>query len=146
MGSRFRPDTLGGLFKALFVASIVSFFLSVMGLMVYLLWLPEANPTVTLADPPVAAAAGSWIGIPVSLFCYGSWSAWQLRGLPRDPDQLTSKNPVKMLAYMIAVFVANKDDLDAYDRRLRTTTWAFVGVVIWGVFTAAMLFGEPRAA
>lgn len=123
--------------------SVASFFLSLIGLVLYLATAPEENPTATLADPPVAAAAGSWIAIPITVTGYGIWSAWQLRTLPRDTDRPTALNPVKLLAYAIAVFVANKDDLNAYDRRLRSTVWAFVGVVIWGPFTAGMLVGSP---
>lgn len=138
--ARLRPDTLGEAFGLLFAASLVSLYLSLLGVAVYGLVFGE------LADLPLVVAAGSWVGIVVSLFGYGIWSAWQLRGLPRDLDRPTPWNSLKMLAYVIAVFIANNDDLDAYDRRLRTTVWAFFGVFVWLLFTVGVLYGSPRGS
>ena len=144
--SRLRPETPGQVFRALFVGSIGSFFLSLIALVAYLLAVPEENPTVTIADPPVAAAVGSWVGIAISLLGYGMWSAWQLRTLSSDSDRPISWNPLKMLAYVIAVFIANNEDIDSYDRRVRWTVWAFFGVFVWFLFTAGMLHGSPRGS
>lgn len=115
--ARLRPDTLGETFGGLFYASVAAFFLSLMGLVLYLAYLPEENPTIPATAPPVIALVASWFSILISVICYGIWSAWQLRTL--SPDR------------------------DAYDRRQRRTAWAVAGVLIWLLFTAGMLFGSP---
>ena len=135
--SRLRPDTLGEAFGLLFAVSFGSFYLSLLGVAVFGLVSGE------LAILPLIVAAGSWVGVVVSLFGYGSWSAWQLRGLPRDPDRPTPWNPLKMLAYVIAVFIGNNDDLDAYDRRLRWTLWAFLLGVFVLLIPVEIVHGGP---
>lgn len=141
--ARFRPETPGQAFGALFALSIGSLYLSLVGFVVYALMVAEENTTYTLADPPVAGLAGSWVGIVVSLLSYSIWSGWQLRKLPEDSDRPTVRNPVKLVAYVVLLFIANTDDLDAYDRRLRRTTVTFVLGVIALLAPLATQVGSP---
>ncbi|WP_132060125.1 hypothetical protein [Halorussus amylolyticus] len=115
------PETLGEAFGALFAASVGFLFLSLTGFMIYVMLVPGASLAIG-----VAALAVSWVGIAVSLSGYSVWSARQLRQLPRDSDQPTVRTPVRLLAHVIPLLVADPDGLNAYDSRLRRTTVAFL--------------------
>ncbi len=118
------PDTLGEAFGVLFAGSIGFLFLSVIGFGTYLMLVPEASGMLGIAVITV-----SWVGITVSLFGYSVWSAWQLRQLPRA-DQPTARSPMGILAHVTELVIADPDDLDAYDRRLRLTAITLILAMI----------------
>lgn len=120
-----RPDTLGEAFGTLLAVSVGFLYLTLIGFVSYLVLVPDASGTVGLL-----ALAASWVGITVSLCGYSVWSAWQLRRLPRDSGQPTFRTPVKLLAHALTLLVAGRDDVSAYDERLRRTTVVFLLAII----------------
>jgi len=102
--ARFRPDDIGRTLGKATAVSVVSFFLSAIGLVLYAGALPEEDPTIGTFAPPVIALAASWAGLWISLFGYGVWSVWQLRkrSTDRETDRMRRKRAV--LAFVLGTF------------------------------------------
>lgn len=84
--------------------SVVSFFFSVIGLVLYAGALPEEDPTIGTFAPPVIALAASWVGLCLSLFGYSVWSVWQLRERPTDSETDRMRRKRAVLAFVLGIF------------------------------------------
>lgn len=139
--SRFHPDNLGELFWKLFAAAVVSFYLSIIGFVLYVAQLSGDNHSFAMTDLPVLIPAGSWVGMLVSLGCYAVWSIWKLRKLRREMDRPADRSLVKKLNHAAMVLNADRDELDAYDTRLNRTLWSILGMIFVLLIPVGIFFG-----
>lgn len=100
--SRFRLDNLDRTFGKSAVVSTILFFLSLFGTILYASTLPDNSWDSIL---PLILIGGPWAGMLISLFGYGVWSLWKLRG--QSSDHLTDDMRLKraLLGFALGIFV-----------------------------------------
>ncbi len=144
-------ETLHQLSKRSLVVCFVAFWLSMAGLFVGILSLPDTEgatqPTqADLVGPvglPLLAGAGFWVGMILSACLYGVWSFSQYRQLRRRLPEPRPPSPFTRPNRLVSILGTDSDDLPEYGRRVRVTGWAFLvaaamtAVVVHLLYTAS---------
>lgn len=99
--SRFCLDNLGRKLGKSAAISTVLFFLSLLGSVLYASTFQDNSWDSVL---PLILIGGPWAGLWISLFGYGAWSLWKLRG--QSPDHVTDDIRFKraLLGFALGIF------------------------------------------